>query len=323
MKIINAGIFDISAEEYHSDPCLTPSLSSSIVKILVNETPLHAWTAHPRLNPNFEHDDDDKFVIGNVAHSLMLRDPKNFAILDFDTYQSKAAKEARDAARAAGRIPIKAKDWPRVVTMVEAGREQLEWHADFADHFAEGRGKPEQTLIWSEGTGADLVWMRIRLDWLPDDHDRPYPDYKTTESADPETWSRVIFGGVRHDIQAAFYRRGIRALGLCRQPRMRFVVQETTEPHCLTVNEMSAGAMEEADKDIERAIRRWRWCRENGRWPGYVAKVHTITPPPWFDDKREAERLRLADNAKDAGTDPDMLAASFQRQAPDHMGEPF
>ena len=99
MRIDKPGIYDISAEEYHNDPCPTPSLSASIVKVVADETPLHAWTLHPKLNPNFERKEEDKFVIGTVAHSLMLRDPKNFAILDFDTYQSKAAKEARDAAR--------------------------------------------------------------------------------------------------------------------------------------------------------------------------------------------------------------------------------
>lgn len=312
--MLEAGIHDISAALYHSDPCETPSLSASMVKILVKETPQHAWTAHPRLNPNFETDDDTKFSVGNASHALHLGDPQKFAILDFDTFQSKDSKKARDQAFADGKIPILLKHWDRVVEMTSAGREQLDSVPDFADVFR--TGQPEQTLIWSEGDGADKVWFRGRLDWLHDDHAKPYDDFKSTACADPGSWSRIVFN-VRHDIQAAFYRRGIRALGLNRNPVMRFIVQEVEAPYCLSVMQPAPEVLELADREIERAIRRWKWCRGNDRWPGYTAKVHTFDIPGWMETQRMEREITVEETAKREGVDPDLLALSFKFQSPD------
>src|SRR5215472_13975214 len=63
---------DINAETYFSDPIIRPSLTQSLCKILLERSPLHAWYAHPRLNPDYAPDDDTKFDIGNLAHTLLL-----------------------------------------------------------------------------------------------------------------------------------------------------------------------------------------------------------------------------------------------------------
>lgn len=316
---LGAGIHDISADVYHSDPAPEPSLSASLVKVLVQDTPQHAWVKHPRLNPNFEHVEEDKFDIGNSAHSLMLGDVKKFAVLPFKDFKTDAAKKARDDARHNGLIPLTAEKMARVISMVGAGREQLDGSADFSSVFK--NGKPEQTLIWSEGDGADKVWMRLRLDWLPDDHTAPFDDYKTTEVADPAAWSRSIMFSVRHDIQAAFYRRGIRALGLNRQPKMRFILQEPSEPFCLSGVELSGEILELADREIERAIRRWRWCRANDSWPGFPARFHRAEMPEYLETRRMEREVRDDDAYKAARergqkVDPDLLAQSFRFQSP-------
>ena len=55
------GIYNILAEQYHADPCVTASLSSSIAKILIEQSPMHAWMAHPRLNLKFKRQEDSRF----------------------------------------------------------------------------------------------------------------------------------------------------------------------------------------------------------------------------------------------------------------------
>lgn len=316
---LGAGIHDIPADVYHADPCPEPSLSASMVKLLIQKTPQHAWTKHPRLNPRFERSEEDKFDIGNSAHSLMLGDVKKFAVINFKDFRTDAAKAARDDARHKGLMPLTATNMARVIAMVGAGREQLDGSAEFAGVFK--NGKPEQTLIWSEDDGAEKVWFRARLDWLPDDRSGPYDDYKTSEVPNPEQWSRSIMFSVRHDIQAAFYRRGIRALGLCRQPKMRFVIQEPEEPFCLSGVEPSAEVLELADREIERAIRRWKWCRTNDSWPGYPAKFHRAEMPDYLETRRMEREVRDDDNYKAARErgekiDPDLLAQSFKFQSP-------
>jgi len=304
------GIYEMSAEDYHADPIVPGSLSSSIAKLLIYQTPRHAFFEHPRLNPNFKKDEDAKFDIGNAAHALMLRDPKPFAILDFADWRKKEAQEQRDEARAAGKIPLLTEQWQRVNNMVHLARMQLQGHQDSFDAFTDG--KPEQTLIWNEGE----TYFRIRPDWLPDDRARTYYDYKTSETADPDTWQRIAFS-VGHDIQAAFYRRGVRALGLAQKPRFKFVVQETSEPHALSVIELSDEAMDLADYKIERAIRRWNWCMENNAWPAYPAYTHVIGAPKWHEENFLAREEAEAGMARAAGVETaELLALSLRYQSP-------
>ena len=44
-----ARLVRMPARDYHADPGETPTLSASIAKRIVNESPLHAWLKHPRL----------------------------------------------------------------------------------------------------------------------------------------------------------------------------------------------------------------------------------------------------------------------------------
>src|SRR5262245_291549 len=155
------GVYDLSSEDYHRDPCPEPSLSSSIAKLLVNSTPLHAWTAHPRLNPDFIRDEAEKFDIGKACHSLILHNVQSFEIIDAEDWRTKEARAKRDAARNAGKIPLLTEQWVRVAAMAHAARIQLNRHREASDAFT--NGTPEQTLIWREGP----TWCRSRLDWRP------------------------------------------------------------------------------------------------------------------------------------------------------------
>lgn len=286
--MLTEGIHDISADEYHRDPCEQPSLSSSIARVLLNQTPRHAYFGHPRLNPGFEPEHDPKFDIGTAAHALMLGDVQNFAIFPGDTWnahKSKAAMAAKRDAREAGKIPLLEDQFRRVQTMVEIGRVQLAERRD--DAFTDG--KPEQTVVWQEGG----LWFRIRLDWLHDSVLRErfgparnwnFDDYKTTTTADPSAWARIAVS-IGHDIQAAFYRRGIRALGLAKDPVMRFVVQETEPPYALCVMRMSDAMLELADRQVERAIAIWRKCLATNDWPGYPPYTVEIEAPGWHEER--------------------------------------
>jgi hypothetical protein len=171
--------------------------------------------------------------------------------------------------------------------------------------------------VWTEGEGTDLIWCRARPDWLHDDRTMPYDDYKTTEVINPASWSRTILVNVGHDIQAAWYRRGIRALGLNRQPKMRFVLQECNEPYCISGVEVGGELLELADREIERAISRWRICRALGYWPGLPAKFHRAMAPDYLETKRMEQEVAYDDLVKEAGGERQLFEASFRRQDPD------
>lgn len=302
------GVYDIPAEVYHADPCFEPSLSSGIAKTLLGKSPAHAKLAHPRLNPDHQPENAERFDLGSAAHALMLGDPQQFEVIDADDWRTKAAKEARDAAREAGRIPLLARQWDEVCAMVAAGRMQLAAHPEANEAFNPDLGASEQTLVWEEGG----IWCRARLDWKPHAGNVFY-DYKTTGgSADPAEWARTCFN-VGTDIQAGFYRRGIAAVLGIENAHFRFVVQETSPPYALSVVELDPYACAIADRKADVAIRWWRWCMTTGHWPGFPARVAYIEMPPW-EDRRWTEREEREQLASAAGED--LMEMALRWQAP-------
>jgi hypothetical protein len=111
---LRPGIHAIPAGRYHADPCSKPSLSASIAKILCEESPLHAWHRHPRLNPDFERVESATFDVGTAAHAMLLEGTDVCIAVDAPDWRTKAAKEQRDAIRQIGRIPLLIEQWDRV-----------------------------------------------------------------------------------------------------------------------------------------------------------------------------------------------------------------
>lgn len=274
------GLHVIGADEYHRDPCPEPSLSSTIARVLLAQSPAHAWWNHPRLNPDYAPTDSERFDLGTVAHALLLEGVTTFAVIDAADWRTNAAKAQRTDALAAGKTPILAHQWETVQAMVKAARHQLEAH-ESPTPFT--NGVPERTLVWMAGGW----WCRARLDWLHNDH-RWIDDYKsTTGSANPEVWSRTLFAS-GYDVQAAFYLRAVKAV-LGREAAFRFVVQETEPPYALSVIALAPDALDLAHRKVETAIAVWRKCLTANAWPAYPVRTCYAEAPPW-DIARWTER---------------------------------
>ena len=270
--------FDLSAAEYHADPAPEPSLSASIAHILCNDSPLHAWTAHPRLNPQAVEEEKDIFDLGTVVHALLLEGTNVAEWLPFPDWRTNAAKAARSTARAAGKIAILEKHRSGIEQMSISAWAQLE-HIE-AHAFLPNFGKPEQTLIWQEENGP---WCRARLDWLTNDFKHIY-DYKSTgASANPEVVSRTLFGS-GWDIQAAFYVRGLKAIAGT-EATFQFIVQENYPPYALSMIALGPDVMMLAEKKVIYAIDLWRSCLESGTWPGYPQQTYFASLPPWEEER--------------------------------------
>jgi hypothetical protein len=287
MRTTRSGILSLPADDYHADGIDhdQPSLSASIAHTLVTSSPKHAWTQHPRLNPDFVRVEDDKFSIGTVAHALLLQGEDIAEIVDAPDWRTNAAKEQRDAARAAGRIPLLAKDWNRVQTMVGAVRAQFDGIEVAPPLFDDG--KPEVPIVWEE----DGVLCRALIDWLRRDV-TAIDDAKTTaRCADGQAWGRSVMCSIGADLQARWYQRGVKAVfGV--EPKFRFVVMETTPPYAISVVSLSAQAEAIADSKIERALTIWKDCLAKNEWPAYSPKLQVVDVPTWEEMRwleREAE----------------------------------
>lgn len=253
------------------------ALSASIAHVLLTQSPLHAWIAHPRLNPNYERTEDEKFDIGNVAHELILEGTTRAVRLDFADWRTNTARTARDEAREAGLIPLKAEQYERTLEMVGAVRAQLVLHR--ADPPLLQDGAPETTLRWDENG----VECKARIDWLRDDRSA-IDDLKTTSSsANPYAYARNLYnlGG---DIQAAMYVRAVEQLyGVV--PRFRWIVVETAPPYALSVIEPGADVLAVGADKVATALRLWARLLEEDEWPGYPRDVVTAELPPWEESK--------------------------------------
>jgi len=305
------GVNNVPEDVYHADAFLpAPSLSTSIAKVLIEKTPRHAWWKHPRLNKDHESENREIFDIGSAAHSLVLGDEKRFAVIDADDWRTKAAREARDNAYAAGKIPLKASQWAGVKAMAEAARAQLASHQEANDAFKAGAGVPEITMAWQIGK----VWCRARLDWLPNDG-RVFYDYKSTGgSASPQQWQRGLYDR-QYDVQAAFYRKGIRKVLGIPDPHFQFVVQETEPPYCLSVLGVPPAAVDMAERKVDEAIKWWGWCLESDTWPGYENRTCYVEPPTWHE-KQWLEREERDQMARETGGDAAVFRQMMAWQSP-------
>ena len=284
MTQVHAGIFpSMSESEYHADPAPEPSLSSSIAKLLLDRSPLHAWTAHPRLNPAREPIENAAFDLGKVAHRLILGKGGEFRILHHDSYSTKAAREERDAARAEGVTPILAEQYDRAAAMCKAVDRQLARHEDTL-FLNDSREQIETSVLWRDGG----IWCRCRPDWMPGElvHSSVVYDLKTTAtSARPEVFGTRQLWSMGYDLQAAWYLRGIKAVTGA-ECRFRFVVVEVDPPHALSVIELPPETLELAAHRCEQAIRLWKWCLSEDRWPGYSQRIEYAQMPTWLEYQR-------------------------------------
>lgn len=261
------------------------ALNASLAKILCADSPLHAWT-NSRLNPDFVREEKEIFDIGTVAHALMLEGLNAATILDFPDWKTKAAREAREAARAQGQTPILTKHWDRVQLMVNAGKLQLAAHRQASDVFTD-KGKPELTLAWTDDHG---VPCRARLDWLRNDHKR-IADYKSTgTSANPEGVARLAVSQGFY-IQAAFYLRGLKKL-TGNEADFLFVVQEDYPPYALSVVGMGPDFLWAGERKVQHAIDVWAKCLESGRWEGYADQIVYPVLPAWEENRITEKELR-------------------------------
>jgi hypothetical protein len=274
---------NVPAPMYHEDAFgQTPSLSASIAHLLVTLSPRHAWTNHPRLNPNYQPVSDDKFDIGTCAHSILLEGIEVAEVVQADSWRTAWAKEARDEIRSRGKVPLLPKQWDELHAMVDAVAVQIQ--ALDLDPIPLTDGKPEQTMVWSE----DGVLCRARIDWLHSNGD--VCDVKTTSRL-AVGWDRGPLFDHGCDVQASLYRRGLIALtGI--EPKWTWLVIETQPPYGLIPYRLTAPVLALGDAKVDRALHLWRECLANDSWPLYPAEPVDAQLPPWVESRwleREAE----------------------------------
>lgn len=307
--------FNVGEGEYHADELLpVPTLSSTLARLILARSPLHAWTAHPRLNPALEPTDRKTFDIGRAAHRAVLGRGADYVAYPSDLLASNGAastKEARrwaDDMRAEGRTPLKADEVDQIGEMAVAVDRQL---AAMGITLAPARS---EVVALAE---VDGVACRAMIDNAPADPRLPLYDLKTTTDASPEGLAKTV-AAYGYDLQAAHYLAVWKA-ATGEDRRFRIIFVEKEAPYGVQVAELyrkpgdEADWFDHADALAADARRIWGECLRTGQWPGYPARVAVIGAPGWHLTKQEDRSGRAAASKPTAET----VARAAAWQAPE------
>lgn len=261
------GIYSgVASATYHADCADEPSLSSGIAKILLERPPLWAWSAHPKLNPNYKPSAPKAaFDIGHSAHAMLLENGKGIVVCEFDNWLTKAAKEKRDEARSNGYTPILVYDYERTHEMSRIATEALK-----SIGIDVNKTDNECTMI----AEVDGVMCRTRPDIFTEGL---IIDCKTTaRPVDQFDRQASRFG---YDLQAAMYMRVAAELG--KKSEWLFLVQETTEPYPVQFFKPTGEFLEVGKRKFQEAMAIWKNCLATGKWHGYDQEVQILDAMPW------------------------------------------
>ena len=273
LTITKPGIYDMPIEQYHADPCETPSISASGMQKLVNDCPARFWFDNPRLNPKAERTATKAMNIGRAAHDWVLQGDtfeEGIAVMPPELdLRSNAGKAFAAQAEGEGKTLIRSHEFEQIKAMKEALlRSEMV-------RLALSGGRIEPSLFWKDDETG--VWLRCRPDFLPNVM-RFIPDYKTSTSCTPADFARSVKDYGYH-IQAAHYLAGIEAVTGEKPDAFFFIVQEKTAPYLVSLITLDEVALWWGQQLSRRAIRTFADCLDRGWWPGYDGNVSTIGLP--------------------------------------------
>lgn len=280
-----AGFYRMNAEKYHADPCVLPSLSSSLVKLLSAKSPQHCWYAHPRLNPDFGAEEvtpqqEAARDFGSATHKLTLGFGADIEIVQANDWRTAAAKEARDKARLNHRIPLLQKTFDEAEAVAQPLRYAME---DYLGIPME-KALREVVLVWKEGK----FWRRAMLDAMTPNLLKIADAKSTATSCAPASVCKFLYTQGYH-VSAAFYLRGLDALDPDNMGRRSFAFQfiEKKAPYATSPTvELSEAGRALGEKICNSAAFTWDACLQAGtdpqHWRGYEVGPIIAEPPAWL-----------------------------------------
>ena len=294
--ILTPGLYDnIPHDVYHADPCEAPSLSSHVAMKVAAQSLGHAYEIHPRLGGHGFSGSTKEQTTGTILHSLLLGGDVGIVEIDAPDFRTKKAQGERDAATAAGKVPV----LQHKMQVIRASADNVRKHLiDLGYDFSKAR--TELTAIWESGT----TWCRARLDSL-------FPDFlivdlKSTEDAAKASDGRNIVSSGYH-IQAASNIAGIEANIPEAVGRVRFVdlFVEWERPHIgIIQREIRGELLELGQRQWRRAVEAWGPAVEENKFPGYSSAIEPAICPPWAM-AADMER-QIGIETANAGTPPFM-----------------
>lgn len=289
-KITEPGVWDLTMEQYHGQPCDGPSVSSSGLRTIWAESPAHYWITSS-LNPNrVEPAERPHFSLGRAAHHLLFLGRKGFdeeyvtRPSQWSDWRTKEARVWRDAAILDGKTVLTDTDLEHITGMARSLSAHPMVKAGILD------GAVERSLIFKDQTG---VWLKSRPDCIPGDGS-DVADLKTTSSVATESLQRTI-EDYDYAMQGALVGMAYRAVLKREMQSFSLVFVEKAPPYCCRVVTLTPEDLLRGEMQLRAAINIFAGCVEAGEWPGpggYQQDAEFL-PMREFTRKRIDERLEL------------------------------
>jgi hypothetical protein len=298
-QITEAGAYRMSMRLYHSQTvCPGPSISSSGLRRIVNESPWHFWSqweGNPDRYP--EGEPSEGLVLGKAAHSLILGDevfdehfiyvpddaprrPTKTQILakERDGEWSKAAKPGADFwaefdAKAAGRLLLKESQVQTIMWMSENLKRN-----PLAVEMLTG-GMMEVSLIWQDQITG--IWLKSRPDMMPQAGDFDATDLKTfaPQSNDIKHAIHKAITSRGYHMQLAMAGMGVEAIFGETANQCGLVMLQSTKPFTVTPVLLDQEALYWARVQLRHGIDTFARCLKDQDWPQPVDGILTYTLP--------------------------------------------
>jgi PDDEXK-like uncharacterized protein DUF3799 len=263
----------VPLERYHeADICDGPSISSSGLRTIANESPAHFFAEWPGNPKRKVRKDNRALILGSAVHHLILGQPqfaKNFVVQpgEYETPQGEMKAWNNNALdcrnwqklqKKAGKLVLLPKEVPDIEGMaISLGMHPIVRAGAL-------NGAVERSLFWKDK--ATGIWLKARPDTIPGDSG-DFVDLKTTTSV--QWWDLVrAIGEFSYHQQGALILRGARELLEIDKPSFSLIFVEKDDPYCVECVTLKDNDLDRGEKQNRLAIQTFARCLESGHWPG-------------------------------------------------------
>lgn len=296
-KISKPGIYrGIPIDRYHENICDGPSISSSGLRQIFNESAAHYFVGSP-YNPERDPEANKPnkgMILGRAAHHLFLEQKgfaKTFVVRPDESPDGRAWNGNNNSCKdwikrheAAGLTILTAEQMAAVIGMAKSLRKEPLIQAGILN------GKVEHSMIVREPQTG--IWLKSRPDVIPNDaHD--FVDLKTSAVIDDEDLQGVI-GDFGYNMQGALI--GMVNQLLTGKPMTSFnlIFVETTAPYCVRAVAVKSDALKDGEDQCRAALKLFKRCMETGDWigpMGHQTEMSHLGLKPW---RAERNKYRLS-----------------------------
>jgi hypothetical protein len=272
-KVDKPGIYAMGIEEYHSQCCIGPSVSSSGLRRIFDpgSSPAHFWNEWSANPDHIEIESSEAMLLGRAAHHLILEEPdfdRHFVVRP-ETYTDEKGVEkpwSGNANKCKAWLKRMAESGLSVLTTAQVQKIHGMKTAILAHDHAPSllRGHVEISFIWQdEETG---LWLKSRPDAVPA-YDATGADLKCVSSVSDLFISNALRdrGYVQ---QAALVGEAFKKLLGIDLETFAFVFVEQDRPHCVRMESVAGEDYDRGWHGNRAALRLIRKCLDTGEWPG-------------------------------------------------------